>query len=308
MINEIKASIVEDLKHKREKLTASSLKTYSSILYNVFKRLKKEDEAFDVKFYEKENKRIMDELKTETPAKRKTILSALYIITGLDTYKTLMLSDCSKVNQEYKQQKMTAKESDNWVTMDDVRAKYEQYLGTVVGMLSHKVMFNDRVMIDFLILALMSGVSGIPPRRSLDYAEMKIRHYNKETDNYYENGKFVFNQYKTAKVYGRVVVDVKRMAPQLNTIIKKWIALNPTDYLLYSSNHKALSNVQLSQYNNRIWGGKKVSTDIYRHTYITDFYKGQTPTYLQMEDLAKFMGHSISTALQYIKNDAPADA
>ena len=34
----------------------------------------------------------------------------------------------------------------------------------------------------------MSGVAGISPRRSLDYAEMKIRNFDKETDNYYSNG------------------------------------------------------------------------------------------------------------------------
>ncbi len=86
-------------------------------------------------------------------------------------------------------------------------------------MLNNKASINERTIVEYFILALMSGVQ-IPPRRSLDYADMKIRNYNKNTDNYYENGKFTFNQYKTFKQYGRVTIDIKLLAPELNTLIK----------------------------------------------------------------------------------------
>ena len=149
----------------------------------------------------------------------------------------------------------------------------------------------------------MSGVAGIPPRRSLDYADMKIRNYNKNTDNYYENGKMVFNQYKTFKQYGKVIIDVKMLASDLNTLIKKWMKINKTDFLLYSSNGNKLSNTQLYQYNNKIWGGKNVSTNIYRHVYLTEFYK-QPRTYMEMEKMASYLGHSINQSMLYVKNDA----
>jgi hypothetical protein len=206
------------------------------------------------------------------------------------------------VNDKYKQQTATPDEKQNWITINEIQQKYNEYLQAVLPMLKNKASINERTIVEFFILALMSGVAGIPPRRSLDYADMKIRNYNKNIDNYYENGKMVFNQYKTFKVYGRVTIDVKLLAPDLNTLIKKWMKINKTDYLLYSSNGNKLSNTQLYQYNNKIWG-KNVSTNIYRHVYLTEFYK-QPRTYMEMEKMASYLGHSINQSMLYVKHDA----
>ena len=51
----------------------------------------------------------------------------------------------------------------------------------------------------------MSVISGNPPRRS-EYADVFISNYNRDTQNYYENGKFV--------------IDVKLLSLELNTLIK----------------------------------------------------------------------------------------
>jgi hypothetical protein len=77
----------------------------------------------------------------------------------------------------------------------------------------------------------------MPPRRSMDYSEMKIHNYDPKTDNYYKAGKFFYNKYKTAKTYGLQTLDVPK---QLNTLIKKWIKLNNNDYMLYSTNGNKL--------------------------------------------------------------------
>jgi len=71
------------------------------------------------------------------------------------------------------------------------------------------------------------------------------------------------------------------LAPELNTLIKKWMKINKTDYLLFSSNYKKLSNTLLYQYNNKIWE-KNVCTNIYRHVNLTEFYK-QPRIYMEME-------------------------
>jgi hypothetical protein len=147
-----------------------------------------------------------------------------------------MLEDCSHVNQVYNGQKMSKTEETNWITMDDIKNKYNEYLTEVIPMLNHKTPINDRVIIDCLLIGCMSGVAGVAPRRSLDYSLMKIKNFDREKDNYYEKDKFVFNVYKTAKTYGKTVVDVKAMAPDLNNLIKKWIKINKqnTSYILLS--------------------------------------------------------------------------
>ena len=288
----------ETIIKSRPKLGENSIKTYVSTLSSFYKKMK----ANNIDFFQKNSKEVLHSLKDVESNKRKTLLSALYILTGADDYKNLMLQDCKIVNDKYKQQKTTPNEKENWISIDEIKAKYNEYLQAVVPMLNHKASINEKTIIDFLILALMSGIAGIPPRRSLDYANMKIRNYNRDTDNYYENNKFIFNQYKTVKQYGRVTIDLKMIAPELNTLIKKWVKINKKDYLLYSSNGNKLSNTQLYQYNNKIWG-KNVSTNIYRHVYLTNFYS-KPQSYMKMDEMSKFMGHSINQSMLYVKNDA----
>ena len=93
--------IAGKLKEKRPNLSASSLKTYVSILYNLKKKLDGED---SLKFFD-EDERILDFLKDKEPQTRKTSLSALFVLTGKSSYNDLMLQDCRHVNEIYKQQK-----------------------------------------------------------------------------------------------------------------------------------------------------------------------------------------------------------
>jgi hypothetical protein len=299
----IRDLIKEKIIKERPKLTEASLKTYISYLNTLYKKLNGTD---GLAFFTKSKKQIIDAIKEREPNGRKTLLSALFILTGIEEYKHLMLEDCKTVNDKYKQQKMSPEEKENWITTEDIREKYESYLQLVIPMLNNKKAINLTTINDFFILALMSGVAGIPPRRS-EYSEMKIKGYDREKDNYYEKDKFVFNKYKTFSTYGRVIINVKEMAPQLNMLIKKWIKINHTDYLLFSSNGNPLTNVQLCQHNNKIWEGKKISCDMYRHIFLSHYYS-QPHAYLDMERMAYLCGHSISTAMtKYVKIDAPKD-
>ena len=81
-------------------------------------------------------------------------------------------------------------------------------------------MLDIKYVIEFFILGLMSGITGIPPRHSEDWGLMMVMNFDRNTDNYYEKDKFIFNKYKTSKVYGKVEVNVKQMAPQMNDFIK----------------------------------------------------------------------------------------
>ena len=125
---------------------------------------------------------------------------------------------------------------------------------------------------------------------------MKIRNYDVKIDNYYKANKFYFNKYKTVKTYGLQVLDVPK---ELNNVLKKWIKINTNDYMIYSSNSNKLSCPQITRILNKIFG-KKISTSMLRHIYLTNVYK-DVPQINKMENLANEMGHSVSTAMEYIK-------
>jgi hypothetical protein len=290
--------IAKTIKEKRPKIGESSIKTYTSLLFNLAKKMN----GNDMDFFHKNVEPILEHLKDVASNLRKTTLSALFIITNNDEYRKIMLEDCNKTNQYYKEQTKNKKEEENWLSFDEIKAKYNDLLGQVKAMFNRNAVINDKVIMEFFVIALLSGASGLSPRRSMDYSEMKIRNYDPKVDNYYKNGVFYYNQYKTSKKYGLTTINVKQEAPELDAIIKKWIKINPKDYLLYSTNGEKLIPSQITRISNGIFGDKHVSTDLYRHIFLTNYYKDKPmPSLEELGKLNREMGHSLQTSLQYIK-------
>ena len=287
-------TIEHNLKEKRPNLSASSLKTYVSILYNLHKKLNADGD--DIKWFD-EDEKILEDLKDKPPSSRKTVLSALFVLTNKPEYNKVMLEDCKHTNDQYKEQKKSKKEEDGWVSVDDIKKIYDDLLEKVKEMFSHKLISNYQTIINFILLGCLGGVSGIAPRRSLDFADMKISGYDPKIDNYYKAGKFIFNKYKTAKDYGEQVIDVKSKAPEFNAILSKWVKCNPTDYLLFSSNQQKLTSPQITRMLNKLFG-KNTSVDLLRHIYLTNKY-GKLQE--EMVEDSKNMAHSLAQQALYIK-------
>jgi len=295
-MSDFKKAISDKIKENRPKLGASSVKTYISILFNIYKRIAQKEECDNIEWFSNNDKLILKHLEKTKPQSRKSSLSALFILTGVEAYRTLMLDDCKTVNENYKEQKKSLSEKENWISVENIKEKYDGYLKKMKG-------FNTttptNVIVEYLLLAFLGGVSGLAPRRSMDYALLKIRNYDTKTDNYYKAGKCYFNAYKTSKIYGKQEIELPK---QLNTIIKKWVKLNTGNYMLFSSNGNPLSSSQITKMLNKIFDGKSISTDMLRHVYLTDLYK-DVPALKELEQTNREMGHSLSTSLTYVKKD-----
>jgi len=282
----------------RPNLSPNSLKTYVSILFNLHKHLKQEN--YNIEWFNAGIDDIVNHyLKNKPSQSRKSILSALYVLTNNEKYREMMIKDCKIVNNNYKTQQKSNKEKINWTTTEEIKEKYTNLHEKVIKMFKKTAISDASTIIEYLLIALLGGVlPSLPPRRSLDMALLKIRNYSK-TDNYYKSGKLYFNKYKTSDKYGLQVLEVPE---ELNTIIKKWIKINEGDYLLFSSNGNPLTSSQITRMLNKIFDGKKISVDMLRHIYLTNYYK-HMPDLIKMEKLASDMGHSINTAMTYIKKD-----
>ena len=291
-MSDLKSLLQEKIKENRPKLSTSSMRTYISILSNLYKKLNGEG---NIEWFNKEGDEILKYLDDKNDQTRKTTLSALFVLTNMKEYQTVMNTIMKKVNDDYKDQKMNAKQKDNWISIDEIKEKYNVLSADANLMLRKKKILNENVMMEFLLMSCLSGVI-MPPRRSLDYSDMKIRNYDVKTDNYYKANKFYFNKYKTFKTYGLQVLDVPK---ELNVVLKKWIKINTNDYMIYSSNGNKLSCPQITRILNKIFG-KNISTSMLRHIYLTNIYK-DVPQINKMESLADEMGHSVSTAMEYIK-------
>lgn len=291
------SSLKEYIKKKRSTLSDSSLITYTSILRSLYKKVFGDGEIDYDKYSDTE--KILNHLKDLPPNKRKTILSALVIITDNKKYRDLMLEDVRDYNKEISKQEKTETQEENWVNQNEVREMYEELKknANLIYKKTNKTSSDLQVLQNFIIMALFTL---IPPRRSKDYVDFKTKNIDKTKDNYMDKGKFVFNSYKTAKTYGRQEVPIPK---ELTTIINKWSKVNPTDYLLFDANMNPLSSVKLNQRFNRIFDGKKVSVNAMRHSFLTDKYAEDMKKKKLMEnDMAK-MGSSLTQAPVYIKLD-----
>lgn len=290
-------NIKDKLKELRPKLSESSIKTYSSILRNLHKKV------FENQEIEKSNfdkcHEILEYLRNVPANKRKTILSALVVLTDKDEYRNVMNEDVSDYNKEIQKQEKTETQRENWITTDEVREVFNRLENDakILFKKSNRTISDEQQIQNYVMVALLGGIF-IPPRRSLDYCAMKIRNVNKDEDNYINKNKFVFNKYKTAKTYGQQELEIPQ---QLKNILNRWIAINTSDYLLRDKNGNQMNSTKLNQHLNRIFGGKKIAVNAMRHTYLTDKYKKTSEESKQLANDMSAMGSSSNMADTYIK-------
>jgi len=292
------SDLKEFIKDKRPALSEGSLKTYTSILKSLHKKIWGGE--IKVKDFD-DSKKVLEFLKELEPNKRKTLLSALVVITDDSEYRKLMMSDVSDYNKQIGKQEKTENQKANWVDTDEVKVIYDNLKRNADLLYKKKDhTANELQQIqNFIILALMSGVF-IPPRRSLDYCEFKIRNVDKEKDNFLDKNKLIFNRYKTFSTYGQQSVDIP---VQLRNILTKWSKINPSEYLLVDTNGNKLNSVKLNQRFNSIFGGRKIATNQLRHTFLTGKYAETSKKQKELEEDMAEMGSSTNVAKTYIKLD-----
>jgi hypothetical protein len=288
--------IIKYIKEKRPNISQSSLKTYESIIRNLYDKMGWKNEPYDLKLFDKESNKVLEYLKNKEPKKRKTILSALVVITDNKDYRELMLDDIKTYNKNHSKQEIEDKE--NWTEHNEVE-KITNTLRHNVNLLykKNKLTLNDLQEIqNYIIMVLFNG-EYIPPRRSKDYVNFKIKNINKEKDNYMNKNEFIFNSYKTAKTYGQQIIEIPK---ELKAIINKWVKVNPTDYLLFDVNLGPLSNVKMTQRLNKLLG-KKASVNALRKSYLSNKYDGLIDMNKDLEKTMKDMGSSRLQETIYIK-------
>jgi len=291
-------NIKEYIKEKRPALGASSITTYSSILRSLYKKVFGDGEIDPSKY--EDTKSILKALDGLPPNKRKTILSALVIITDNKDYRELMLSDVREYNKEISLQQKSDTQKENWVEGGDIKSVFEDCRRAADALFKKKnhTPADLQTIQSFIIMSLLGG-QFISPRRSKDFTDFKIKNAT-DKDNYIEGNNLVFNSYKTSKTYGqqKVAIPIK-----LRNILNKWIAINPTEYLLFDANYNPLSSVKLNQRLNKLFDGKKVGINGLRHTYLTDKFGDTIAQKRAVANTMEAMGSSPAMLTTYVKDE-----
>ena len=154
---------------------------------------------------------------------------------------------------------------------------------------------------DFVLFSCMVL---IPPRRALDFAAFAIRDAAPD-ENTVVGKAIVFRKYKTASSYG---VQRFVLPAELLNILTKWKRVNPQHWLLWmgESTRAPVSSDVTRRLNRIVRDG--VSVNQMRHSFITDFYSGKTPTLEAIRNVSEAMAHAVVMNMSYRRIDAPDDS
>ena len=295
----LRSQISDVIAKRRPAISPSSLSTYTSTILNLYKRVPGQEKPESVQWYVDNIPTVLEHIKDEPANKLKGTLAAMYVFSGDTAVHEKMLESAREVNERYAQQRMTKREAEAWVDWPDVVARYHAIAEHNAHLWKRKTLSPEDMNVLRNQVLLASYVLMPAPRRSMDFGTMKLRNYRNDKDNHIDmkGKKAVFHLYKTAKVYGRQETE---LPPAYLKLIKQWMKVNQSDYLLL----EPMSSSLITKTLHTMFGGRKVGVSMLRHSFLSWFYEGDTPAYNDMRRIAEQMGHSINTALRdYVKRD-----
>lgn len=294
--NEIRECIRNEVLAAHVPSTATA-KTYTSLLYNHWLAL--DNRSLPAKAFLTENEQSLAVATSrENLNSRAALLSALWVLTGWVPYQQAMQDTNSVIKQQYKEQQPHDNPECTFENIQDLHGHYMHQFNTRPNMATAY---------DALLSGLTSGVyEGTPPRRLMDYTELKWVDYDPEKDNFIEPGLgyMWFNQYKTAR-FAKDGPDCLAFPEQLRPamiLVLNYNAQHNLPFVFNTRNGKYI-NSTLCKRLHKLFG---FSVDKLRSAFLTNYHKG-TPAIKDMEQLAEDMGHSVhSQMLFYVKKEAKA--
>jgi len=301
---------------KNKSLSDSSIKLY---LRNLDK-LNDDLPIKNLKFLENVEEILKKLEKYKPNTKRGYLISIVSVLsTQLENKKMLKLykkyhDEMMKINTEIKEtptNEMSHQQSENWLEWSEVMEKYKTLRLLVDKFIDDKVISEAKynLLLSLMVLSLYIFNS---PRRNKDYSLMNIiRSYKNEVDkNYldYDNKKFIFNVYKTAKSEGQKVMDIN---DELQAVIELYLKHHPLlkgkkmpkkvdiPFLVYYDGTEFTADNCITRILNKVFHPKKVSSSMLRHIFITKEFGGEVK---KMEKVASEMGHTVATQKAYIKD------
>jgi integrase len=309
------------LQDNRPLLGSNSITTYVGSL----KRIQKE--CPDIRLesigdFIKHHKQVIDKLnESMTPMVRKSKISAIVsliddtknkdhpkeLTEALQAYRNSMKKDMEVVKERYLSQELTEKQQANMMTQDEVMKVYNSIKAQAMPLFKlsklNRAQFN--LMQSFVLLSMYVL---IPPRRSQDYADFKIRNIDENVDNYMTNfnrnkkkglSSFVFNSYKNSKRLGRQVLN--DIPKSLEKIINNWAEFNKSDYLLVNLKGEKVDHSRMNAWFNNIFE-KNIGTSMLRHIYASNLL-GDVDL-AKLKAISESMGHvNIQQTLEYAKKN-----
>lgn len=293
--------LIEAIQEFKPNIKMNSIITYINNLKKICRELsgkdKKDCYLGDLKWlnnFDKVMKTIDDEALNTRKNRLIAIVVALKSIEGdkdlIEKYTKEMTDLAEKSDARDKEQKLTNKQRENWVDYEDLIKLTETLFDRIKekGLLKNEklsrkeyTLFQDYIMLRTYLTFTWRN----------DFSEMKVISSEKDDDDkdnflLLKNGtpdKFILNQYKTDKKYGKKSVDIPE---KLSKVIKKFLRFNKSGYFLtLQDGIRAMTSNGITKAFNRLFQnelGKTISTSLLRHIVISHF-RASDPTIKEQE-------------------------
>jgi hypothetical protein len=210
------------------------------------------------------------------------------------------MKDAEHYKSENLKQNKTDTQEKNWLSQDEIKKKFNEMIKDVRLLWNKENITKSEFqkLQDVIIVAITSGVVGLPPRRAVDWCDFVIKDVDEAKDNFLKKNELYFNHYKGSDKKGLQKIECPKPLLQL---LKKWMKVNDSKYLLIDSQKKKMNSIKLNQHLERIWG-KKSGVNIFRHSFISEKYPIFNVEQLKKD--AENMGSSANMMLEtYIKKN-----
>lgn len=295
---------------KKRNISDSTLRAYISNLNKIAKEVY--NQKFNITMLENYSKNIKY-LKKLTIHTRKNIVAAIVVAcksvecspTLITKYEEYMKKLIDEVSNNYSKNKKSDKDKKNWVSYKEIIDKIKFIMNKIKSINLDKIKRKDIDLYQQLVILALYTL--MPPQRN-NFSNTIVCFTNQECNeldevNYLNlsSKELILVKYKTVKKYGKKIIKIP---DNVIKIIKMWMKINPTKYLLINTTNKTpMTSNGITKYLNKIFKPKKVSTTIIRKLYLTNKY----PIISSFEDMIKDahdMGHSIETQQKiYRKKD-----
>lgn len=285
--------LIEAIQEFKPNIKMNSIMTYINNLKKVCRELNNNDKKDcylgDLKWldgFDAVIKSIDDEPLNTRKNRLIAIVVALKATEGdkdlIDKYTEQMTKLAEQSDTRDKEQKLTDKQRDNWIPYEDLikltetlfdRIKEQRLLQKEKLTRKEYTLFQDYIMLRTYLTFTWRN----------DFASMKVISTEKDDDGkdnflLLKNGtpeKFILNQYKTDKRYGKKSVSIPS---KLSKVIKKFLKFNKSGYFLtLQDGIRAMTPNGITKAFNRLFQnelGKTISTSLLRHIIISHFREG----------------------------------
>ena len=249
---------------------------------------------------------ISEFLKTKSPSQAANLLTAVIVLEGPERFGKLYKTLNNEAESIRGNQKFTSNEINNWVGIRQIREginrlKWEVQRLELLKPKKHKK-HELTLLIQYFILSFYNEYHW---RNNL----VSVRLGKHVGQNYYYDGKFYLNKFKTASKFKSrgLLPVVYTPSRKLKKLINQFIAVREAqdvkhDYLLFNRSLKPINPSAFYETITRAtkrWIGKAISVSMLRHIFVTRFLARNPSLHEKKKFLRSLMQLNLETLESY---------